>query len=118
MHDLRCTRCQAIERGVLVEVGRYPKCDACGGVRTWVPAGFHTDLFGRPQYSDATGKYHTSQRDKVRHLKALGYEEAGDPVHGARPELRIKNTAFSYAGQAGHISTQERAQRRSASARR
>lgn len=109
LHDLICKKCEAIEEGVLVEAGRYPRCDACGGQRTWKPSGLHTDLYGSPQYSDATGRFHSSQSEKDRVMRDAGYFSCGDKVHGARPEHSIKNTGFSYAGQPTRTSTQERA---------
>lgn len=58
-----------------------------------------TDVYGSAVYSDATGEFHTSQRDKVAKMKEWGYEEAGDPVGGARHEHKLKNTGFSFGGQ-------------------
>lgn len=110
--DLRCTVCDAIVWNVATEYKRYPGCASCGGKMevTWegrqAPA---TDVYGVAQFSDATGEWHTSQRDKVRVMRECGYEEAGDPVGGARPDHTLKNTAWSYPGQKSRTSTEERA---------
>ncbi len=119
IHDLRCTQCEAVEIGVWVEDGRFPACEACGGIRDWIPFVFATDVYTSEQYSDATGQMHTSQRDKDRTMWEAGiakngvpFVPSGDYVHGGRPEHSIKDTAFSYRGQLQRISTGERARQR------
>jgi len=108
LHDIRCTRCATIQLDVVIENHEYPKCPLCGGKTVWVPSKMTTDLFGTPQYSDATGEWHSSQRDKERAMRDLGYHPKGDKEHGARPDLSIKRTGFSYAGQKHRESTGER----------
>jgi len=101
IRDLRCQKCDRVYRGVACEYREYPRCE-CGGKTaiTWdggvAPS---TDVWGSAQYSDASGQYHTSQREKVKYLKEWGYHEAGDPVGGARKEHRLKGSTFSFAGQ-------------------
>ena len=112
IQDIKCEVCKVDTIDVWVEAGRVPKCETCGGIRSIIPSGFHHDLLGQPTYSDATGKFHTSQSEKRAHLRTLGYEEAGDKVHGARADHTIHNTAFSYSGQSEHVSTGERAHQR------
>ncbi len=114
-HDLHCDICGHIESSVVVVDHRYPACKKCGATMDWTPAGFHADCFGTPQYSDATGEYHTSQRHKEQRMKEIGlattgqpYYVKGDKEHGARPDLSIKKTGFSYSGQKSRISTAER----------
>jgi hypothetical protein len=109
--DLRCGRCGTVRWNVASEFRKYPPCAKCGGKThvTWEagqpPA---TDVFGCATYSDATGEYHTSQRDKIRVMKEHGYEEAGDPVGGARNDHTLKNTAISAPGLGLRRSTGER----------
>lgn len=104
LHDLICKRGH-VERGVLVSVGEYGRC-RCGAARTWMPAGFNTDVFGSETYSDAAHRSFTSQRQKDRYMREHGYEPCGDKVGGSRPELKINGTYFSGGG----TSTQERRQ--------
>ena len=66
-----------------------------------------TDVYGSAQYSDATGEFHTSQREKIKTMKDLGYEEAGDKVGGARKEHRLKGTGYFYPGQSSHRTVSE-----------
>jgi hypothetical protein len=73
-----------------------------------MPSGFFTDLFGCPQYSDASGRYHSGQREKEKYLARIGFHPAGDKEHGARHEHRLKGTALSGAGVARRTSTGER----------
>ena len=108
VHRTRCQDCDDVQEYTWCEADRYPPCESCGGTLQWVPAGLHTDVYGCAKYSDATGQYHTSQRDKDRVMKEAGYEPCGDKVHGARPEHRIKNTGFSYRGQPSRTSARER----------
>ena len=66
-----------------------------------------TDVYGSAQYSDATGEYHTSQRDKIKHMREAGYEEAGDKVGGARKEHRINGTGYSFPEQVSRRTVSE-----------
>lgn len=116
LHDLICTVCERVEVDVQVSGGDYGHCDTCGGERTWRPAGFHTDVYGSPQYSDASGQYHSSTREKAAHLAdprnneyGVSFQEAGDKVGGARKDHTLKRTGFSYPSQGGRTSTGERA---------
>ena len=108
IHDLRCKNCQRIEEGVAVKAGEYPDCGVCGGERTWVPRSFVLDLFGTPQYSDASGEFHSSQREKERFMAKHEFYGAGDKEHGGRKELTMNRSAFSYRGQGSRVSTAER----------
>ena len=108
LHDIRCVGCGTIRENVVIENHVYPHCQRCGDQMTWIPSKVTTDLFPTPQYSDATGKMHSSQREKERCMRDLGYTPKGDKEHGARPDLSIKRSAFSYPGQKSHISTGER----------
>jgi hypothetical protein len=100
--DLHCVDCGEFVMNVACEYATYPPCGNCGGemVIDWragqAPS---TDVYGSPIYSDATGMYHTSQRDKVRHMREWGYDEAGDKVGGARRDHTLKRTGFSFQGQ-------------------
>jgi len=115
VRDLRCRRCDRIYEDQVTPYKRYGRCPSCGGSleATWErgkpPT---TDLYGTPRYSDATGRLHASHREKVQHMRSLGYHEAGDPVGGARVTLSLRGTAFSYAGQGRRVSTAERIQAR------
>jgi len=111
-HDLECDVCGAREDDASVSGGTIPPCASCGGSRRIVFDGWttvHTDLFPTPQYSDASGSWHRSQREKERALRERGFEPCGDRNHGARPDHRIRDSAFSYAGQHSRRSTGERA---------
>jgi hypothetical protein len=108
LHDIRCIACGHERYDVVIENHIYPHCENCGDETTWIPSKVTTDLFATPQYSDATGEYHSSQREKEKAMRDLGYYPKGDKDHGARPELSIKNTGFSYAGQGSRLSTAER----------
>ena len=110
-HDLECSQCGAVEIDARVQ-GEITTCILCQGMRKivydrWTTV--HTDLFPTPQYSDASGRMHSSQREKERYMRELGYEVCGDPKGGARPDHRIKDTAFSFSGQTSRRSTAERA---------
>ena len=100
--DLRCDDCDTAMADIQCEFGAYPACPLCGGATkiTWEggqpPS---TDVYGVAQFSDATGEWHTSQRDKKRVMRECGYEECGDRVGGARPDHTLKRTSFSFAGQ-------------------
>jgi hypothetical protein len=108
LHDIRCISCGREEHDVVIVDHEYPACENCGDQTEWIPAKLTTDLFGTPQYSDATGEFHSSQREKERHMARLGFHGKGDKEHGARPDLSIKRTGFSYSGQHSHVSTGER----------
>lgn len=109
VHDWRCDDCD----GVMEARGSRehpPACPACEEPMriTWERGQCPTiDLYSAPQYSDATGEWHSSQREKARAMQALGYHEAGDKEHGARNTLEIRGTGFSYRDQASHTSTSE-----------
>lgn len=118
LHWLYCDACGIVLEDVQVDLGRMPTCETCGREMriTWEhgkpPA---TDCYGVAQYSDAAGREFTSHRQKVAHMKdprnnpwGVSYEEAGDKVGGARPDLSIKKTGFSYEGQRSRVSTGER----------
>ena len=98
-HNLHCRECGADVLNILVVNCDYGFCKLCGGPMTWTPKSFHTDVYGAPKYSDATGQTHSSHRDKVRHMRSNGFDEAGDKVHGARPEHRLTHASFSYPKQ-------------------
>ncbi len=101
--DLYCVDCEETVFRVACEYDKYPGCANCGGrMRVSWEGGQapSTDVFGSEQYSDATGMYHTSQRDKERTMRDYGYETAGDKVGGARREHVLKGTTFSYGNQA------------------
>ena len=107
--DLMCQKCGEVAWNVPCEYASYPPCE-CGGEMsvTWVggqPPG--TDVYGCAVYSDATGESHTSQRDKVRVMKEWGYEEAGDPVGGARHVHSLKKSTFSFPGQGSRRTVSE-----------
>jgi hypothetical protein len=115
LHDLICKDCEAVRRDVVVINGDYPHCTICKGEMTWMPSKVSTDLFATPQFSDATGEWHSSQSEKIKRMKEIGvattgvpYTEAGDKVHGARNDLSIKRSAFSFSGQKSRVSTEER----------
>jgi len=108
LHDIRCTRCDTIHIDVVIEDHVYPLCQLCGGKTVWIPSKVTTDLFGTPQYSDAAGRCFSSQREKEKYMAERGYWGKGDKDHGARPDLSIKHTAFSYSGQDSRVSTGER----------
>ena len=107
VHDLMCDRCGELDEAVLYERGNPPEC-RCGGERHWSPAGFNTDLYPTPIYSDASGQYHSSTRDKEAYMRRAGYEPKGDKVRGGRPDLSIRGSAFSYSGQSSRVSTGEK----------
>jgi hypothetical protein len=98
-HDLECVDCGTIYVHVPVEYGDYPPCELCGGATkvNWehgqAPS---TDVFGCPTYSDATGEFHSSQREKIKSMKKSGFFEAGDKVGGARNEHRISGTSYFF----------------------
>ena len=105
--DLYCVDCGETVWGVACEYRKYPGCANCGGFLkiSWeggqAPA---TDVYGCSQYSDASGQWHSSQREKVKFMKTAGsqinnarvsgFEEAGDKVGGAREETFIRRSYF------------------------
>ena len=56
LHDVRCRDCEKVESDVWVSDQDYGTCPGCRSKnRTWLPVSFATDVYGAPQYSDATG---------------------------------------------------------------
>ena len=114
IRDLRCDACNVVYDGVLCELDEYGDCEQCGQPLkhqlSW--NGANGGLFGAPKYSDASGQYHSSQRDKEMFMARHGYHPAGDKVGGARKTLRVEGSAFSYPGQRSRASTAERSQTR------
>jgi hypothetical protein len=98
LHSLHCLCCEW-EGSDFVSPPDFPPCPECQGPTTWTPAGFTTDVFGAPKYSDAAHRTFSSQREKESYMRTQGYEVAGDKVRGARPELSIRGSGFSYVGQ-------------------
>ena len=109
--DLRCVLCNFIMHNVPCEYAKYPPCQLCHGrlVITWeagqAPA---TDVYGSAKFSEATGEWHTSQREKAKRMAEFGYHEAGDKVGGARADHTLKHTAVSAPGLGLRTSTGER----------
>lgn len=103
LHDLRCRHCGFVEREAQVRANRLGHCPKCllGGRKItyefWETV--KTDVFGSPQMSDASGREHSSQREKERFMRSQGYEGCGDKVGGARRDHTLRGTGFSYAGQ-------------------
>ena len=108
--DLYCMDCGDVVWGVACAYKKYPGCANCGGELrvTWeggqAPS---TDVYGSPQYSDASGQYHSSQREKIGVMRDHGFDEAGDAVGGARYEHKLKRTTFSYCGQGNRRTVSE-----------
>jgi hypothetical protein len=109
--DLYCPECETLEREVSFTTNEWPRC--CGQkMRIAVVTPRRTDCYGTPRYSDASGKWHSSRRDLVNHMRENGFYEAGDPQGGARATLEIKDSSFSYSGQASRRSSSERKRER------
>jgi hypothetical protein len=77
---------------------------------TWTPSRVQTDIYGSEQTSrvldegiSADGNNRpltfTSTRERERKMRTMGYEPAGDRVHGARNEDGLKGKKFIYPGQ-------------------
>jgi hypothetical protein len=66
-----------------------------------------TDVYGSAQYSDASGMYHTSTRDKERVMREYNFYPAGDKVHGARNEHRLTRTTYSEGKQTSRRTVSE-----------
>lgn len=98
VHDLRCTKCEAIVRDQIVTGTEYGRC-SCGGLRTWLPARVNTDIWGSPRYLESLDRTFDSKSDLTKELKRCGFEPAGDKVRGARNEDRYKGTSFNFPGQ-------------------
>ena len=119
LHDIHCTRCSWERDGVVVDPDAFPPCGKCGGPTTWTPRGFATDVH-EPEFNHATGEMHSRHRDVEMHvaLQCREYKEktgieleitpAGDKVGGARSELKINGSGFSYSGQGSRQSSGER----------
>ena len=108
--DLYCIDCEEVAWSVACEYEHYPDCASCGGEMQITWEGGHapsTDVYGCAQYSDATGLEHTSQREKIKHMRDNGWDEAGDKVGGARPEHRLHGTGFSFPGQGNRRTVNE-----------
>jgi len=86
VHDLICHACDAVERDVYVAMCVYPKCQRCGGERTWMPAKMTADVWGGPRYNAAFDMTFASKSKERAHAKKLGLEQCGDRVGGARNE--------------------------------
>ncbi len=110
IRDLRCTVCSAVTLAVACSYREYPNCATCGGSTAITWAGGKapgTDVFGCSTYSDATGEWHTSQRGKIKAMRDLGYEEAGDKVGGARADHTLKRSTFSFPDQGSRRTVSE-----------
>lgn len=119
VHWIRCPRCGAVEQDVRVDVESMPLCtqghEATPMRVTWehgIPP--KTDLH-EPRYSEAAGRSFRSTREKERWMRdptknawGISYEPCGDKVGGARTDLSIRNTGFSYPGNSRRTSTGER----------
>ena len=108
LHDLACDACGQRDWRVVESRKDYRcECGATRGVRFDRWSGMNVDLFGTPQYSDATGEVHRSQREKESAMRDLGFRPKGDKDHGARVDLSMKNSAWSYPGKTNRRSTGE-----------
>ena len=112
LHDLGCTACGTRMLKVMVKVDVLPPCQLCGGKTKTRYDDWKTvagDFGCQPFYSDAAGRWFTSQHDQDRHMRGLDipFYPAGDKVGGARTELKIHGSGFSYAGQGSRQSSQE-----------
>lgn len=108
-HDLYCSFCKR-QKWEVIRCKADWICNVCGNPKVecydrWGTV--NTDLFATPQFSNATGEWHSSQRDKERKMADLGYYGCGDKNHGSRPDLSMRNSAWSYSRQHSHISTGE-----------
>jgi hypothetical protein len=109
--DLYCHRCESRELAVTFKEEDWPEC--CGAqMKIAVVTPRRTDCYSAPRYSEAGGKFYSSRREQVADMKAAGFEEAGDKVGGARTELSIKESSFSYPGKVSRMSTAERSRER------
>ncbi len=108
--DLYCIDCGDVVWSVACAYQKYPDCANCGGEMktTWeggqAPS---TDVYGSAQYSDASGRWHSSQREKAAVMREAGFDEAGDLVGGARYEHRLNRTTFSYCKQGSRRTVSE-----------
>jgi hypothetical protein len=109
--DLYCPLCENLEREVAFERNEWPEC--CGKkMRIAVVTPRQTDCYGTPRYSEASGKWHSSRRELVKEMREAGFYESGDPVHGARNTLELKDSSFSYPGKISRRSSDERRRER------
>ena len=136
IHDIRCHDCSYVEVYAFIklaelEAGDWGKCPTCGSsARCWVPAQLNTDMHD-PTYYHATGEFHGSQREATMHLAKQARDwssktgmqfvqpiEAGDKVGGARADLSLHDSAWSYPDQKSKKSTGERASARTRGGRK
>lgn len=111
VRDKRCDGCDRVYEDVACQANENVPCPACGGptYTTWEKGhGPSLDCFGTPQYSDASGQYHSSNWEKRKYMARQGYTEAGDTVGGARADHRLRGFAMSAPGVSRRTSTAER----------
>lgn len=98
IHDLRCASCGTESPDVWVVAGSYPPCAKCGGAQSWIPSRVNADIWGGPRRVESLDMTFDSKSDLRSHLKANGWEPAGDRVGGAREE-KFQKRLYSYGGQ-------------------
>lgn len=114
LRDLICRDCGEVYHDVYCEYQKYGICGICNGpvesAASW--NGANGGLYGSPTQSDASGQSHSSQYEKEKYMASKGFGACGDKVHGARLDLSMKKSAFSFSGQKSRVSTGESNARR------
>ena len=94
LHDLFCQNCGATRKNVVVVKGAFPDCQRCASTMRWQPFVVATDVLGHETTSRILDEApnrpltYTSTKERDRKMKRLGFEPAGDRIHGARTMVR------------------------------
>lgn len=104
IYDLHCTRCDATWRDVSCRPGEWGTC-TCGAPRAMTPFVFATDVLGCERVSGVLDEgvgdrplRYTSTREREAKMRRMGFEPAGDRVHGARNQDGYRGMIFSDGG--------------------
>lgn len=99
VYDLRCPGCEKEWQDVVRPPAEFGRCEACGEALRMIPGPFVADAWGAPRHVRSFDRTFDSKSEMRSHLKAGGWEPAGDRVGGARAETHYKASATSYGGQ-------------------
>lgn len=86
-YDFECEKCGKVETHSMAwEESQFPRKCSCGGTahKLFPVEAAYGIKIQEPYYDEALGVDISGKREKQQILKAMGYQETGDKVHGAR----------------------------------
>ena len=99
LHDLYCPVCGEHHRDRAVRPGALPRCAKGHPLRIdWSHGRAPRVDAHEERYCESVDVIYSSRRELERKAAARGWYPAGDPVGGARKELRIRGTIFGGGG--------------------